>query len=144
MIQFFETVTGKRFFEGDFPKMVKQLSRIADSLEKLAETKKCKIDFSQWSDERLSNYLEGAAIRLIECSNRHGDDIRLYSISNFDSERQITADIGIDAEITAPVIFSIKDNILNAESSDGTDWLAINQSTLLTEEDVEYIRYGWM
>lgn len=144
MIQFFETVAGKRFFESDFPKMVKQLSRIADSLEKLAEASTREFDYSQWSDARLSNYLVGAVRRLVECSNRHGDDIDVFSIVSDDSGRQLIAEIGINENIAVPVNFCIKDNSLNAESSDGTDWLAINQSTLLTEEDVSYIRYGWM
>lgn len=37
MIDFFQTVMGRRFFEGDVPRIAKALERIADALEKLAE-----------------------------------------------------------------------------------------------------------
>lgn len=33
-MQFFETVMGKRFFEGQVPKLINALERIADALEK--------------------------------------------------------------------------------------------------------------
>lgn len=37
MIQFFETVMGKRFYEGQLPQLIKALERIATLLEKLHE-----------------------------------------------------------------------------------------------------------
>jgi hypothetical protein len=40
MIQFFQTIMGKKFFEADVPRLLTVLGRIADSLEMLAvETK---------------------------------------------------------------------------------------------------------
>ena len=37
MPQFHETMYGKRFFEGQLPKLINALQSIAESLEKLAE-----------------------------------------------------------------------------------------------------------
>ena len=34
MDEFYKTYMGHKFFESDFPEMVKQLKRIADALEK--------------------------------------------------------------------------------------------------------------
>lgn len=39
MAQFHETIFGKRFFERQLPDLIKQLSRIADALEKQNELK---------------------------------------------------------------------------------------------------------
>jgi len=36
--EFFQTVMGHRFYEGDVPRLVKALERIADALEKRNET----------------------------------------------------------------------------------------------------------
>ncbi|MBP8982257.1 MAG: hypothetical protein KBG19_04400 [Bacteroidales bacterium] len=34
MIQFFQTMMGKKFYEGDFPELLRQLKRLNDNLEK--------------------------------------------------------------------------------------------------------------
>lgn len=39
MPQFYETWYGKRFFDNQLPKLIKELSRIADALEKANELK---------------------------------------------------------------------------------------------------------
>ena len=41
-MEFFQTVMGKRFFEGQVPKLIKALERIADALEDIAEQKESK------------------------------------------------------------------------------------------------------
>ena len=41
MIQFFETVMGRRFFEGQLPALIKALGRIADALEVKTVEQKC-------------------------------------------------------------------------------------------------------
>jgi hypothetical protein len=39
MIEFFQTVMGHRFYEGDVPRITKALERIATCLEKMMENK---------------------------------------------------------------------------------------------------------
>lgn len=34
MIEFFKTLMGRRYYEHDFPELIRQLKRIADSLER--------------------------------------------------------------------------------------------------------------
>ena len=48
MIKFHETMYGKRFFESQLPKLIKELERIADALEK-QNTKKEKSDYENRS-----------------------------------------------------------------------------------------------
>lgn len=44
MAAFHETMYGKRFFDSQLPKLIKELGRIADALEKQNENKKEKSD----------------------------------------------------------------------------------------------------
>lgn len=39
MIEFFQTMMGKKYYEHDIPKIAKQLQRIADALEKQNQLK---------------------------------------------------------------------------------------------------------
>lgn len=41
-MEFFQTVMGRKFFEGQVPKLIKALERIADALEDIAEQKETK------------------------------------------------------------------------------------------------------
>lgn len=44
MTKFFETIMGRRFFEGQLPKLITNLDRIATALEKANELKEKEIE----------------------------------------------------------------------------------------------------
>lgn len=52
MIQFHETIRGKRFFDGQLPALIKALERIADALEKQNESKMKVRRISDYEDRR--------------------------------------------------------------------------------------------
>jgi uncharacterized alpha-E superfamily protein len=63
--EFFKTERGRKFYEKDFPALIYQMKRIADSLEKIIDSNQEK-NLQEKKDRLKSKFTEAAAERIFE------------------------------------------------------------------------------
>jgi uncharacterized alpha-E superfamily protein len=70
--EFFKTERGRRFYDKDFPALVTQMKRIADSLEKLAGSNQEK-NLQEKKERMKAKFSEAAAERILEKKKKNSD-----------------------------------------------------------------------
>jgi hypothetical protein len=63
--EFFKTERGRRFFDKDFPALITQMKRIADSLEKLEGSNQEK-NLQEKKERMKAKFAEAASERILE------------------------------------------------------------------------------
>jgi len=70
--EFFKTERGRRFYDKDFPALVTQMKRIADSLEKLEGSNQEK-NLQEKKERMKAKFAEAAAERILEKKKKKSD-----------------------------------------------------------------------